>query len=1254
MDFVEIKTRETKKGIELYPSFKTTRPKDILTRGGSFYAFWDEGRGVWNTRQSDLQNAIDSLLWNEREKLSGEMVIAKVHLMNDYESGILTEFNRYCKEMPENYVALDSKLVFADQETKRKDYSSKRLSYAIEQGATESWELLISTLYSEEERRKIEWAIGSIVAGDSIKLQKFFALYGGPGTGKSTILNIIEMLFEGYVAHFDAKSLGSYSSQFSTAAFKNNPLVAIQHDGDLSRIFDNSKLNSIVAHEPILVNEKFVKGYLVTPRALLFLGTNKEIEITDAKSGLLRRLIEIQPTGTILPPSVYDQAMANIKFELGAIAYRCLHLYRALGKDYYKEYIPKLMQEKTDPFYNFVEANFDVFKEQDFTTLTQAWSLYKEWCEESGIDNHLKMFTFREELKEYFEEYHDRILVGDERRRKCYVGFKRLNATIKIMESKTNQIVLHPIDPVYDTSILDKHLADCPAQYAKETSGDPGYKWENVKTTLRDIEPNKLHFVKVPENHIVVDFDLVNEDGEKDLELNLRAASDWPATYAEVSKSGKGLHLHYIYAGDVHTLASVYDVGIEIKTLLGGASLRRKLTRASHTPISKISGGLPLKEKPVLDLNHIKTEKGLRELIERNLRKEIHPGTKSSIDFIHHILEETYNSGVSYDVTDMRQIIIAFAARSTNQAAYCLKLVQKMKFASEDRMPDKNDDDSGLVFFDIEVYPNLLVVCWKSEDSPMTQDSVAKLINPSPQEIEDLFKFKLVGFNNRRYDNHMLYARFLGLSVEDIYRKSSRIINDNDRSQLYGEAYNLSYTDIYDFSSKKQSLKKFEIELGILHMELDIPWDKPVPEELWPRVVEYCANDVLATQATFEARKQDFVARQILSELSGLSVNHTTLNHTAKIIFGNDRKPQDKFVYTDLSEMFPGYSFHGKESSYRGESPGEGGYVYAEPGIYENVVLLDVASMHPTSIEQLNLFGPYTKNFSALKEARLAIKHKDYERARDSSILGGKLGKFLVGAEDDPSRGEALSYALKIVINIVYGLTSASFDNPFRDIRNLDNIVAKRGALFMIDLKHEVQKRGFTVAHIKTDSIKIPNATQEIIDFIFEFGKQYGYDFEHEETYSKFCLVNDAVYIARGSQDKWTAVGAQFQIPYVYKKLFSHEQIEFDDICVAKSVAQGSMYLDPNDSEDIEEMLHVGRTGSFVPVTSGGGTLWRIKDGKKYAVTGTKGYRWITHDVAAQRNENYESFVDLSYFEEMVQAAVDAINKFGSFDHFIA
>lgn len=1255
MDFYQISTKESKQGVlELYPDFKVGRSKDLMIRGGSFYAIWDEEAGLWSTDEYDVQRLVDAELVAYAEKHGGKDKYSIKYLRSFGNNG-WSQFRKYLKNISDNSHQLDETLTFANTEVKKSDYVSRRLPYSLAPGDYSAWDELIGTLYSVEERAKIEWAIGAIISGDSKKIQKFLVLYGPAGTGKSTILNIIQKLFEGYTTSFEAKALGSSNGAFATEVFKHNPLVAIQHDGDLSKIEDNTKLNSIISHEDMTMNEKYKASYTARIIAFLFMGTNQPVKISDAKSGIIRRLIDVHPTGVKIPANHYHTLMSKIDFELGAIAQHCLEVYREMGKNYYNAYRPLEMMLQTDVFFNFIEAYFDVFKEQDSVTLKQAYTLYKEYCNDTGIDRVLPQYKVREELRNYFDDFKDRTILDGHTVRSLYVGF---NANKFKTESKkepnTFSLVIEETE-----SRFDDEYALQPAQYGNSRE-IPQKRWEVVKTTLESIDTSKLHFVKVPEHHIVIDFDLKNEDGKKSLERNLEAASLWPPTYAELSKGGEGVHLHYNYEGDVHELSNVYSEGIEIKTLLGDASLRRRLTKCNNVPVATINGGLPLKEKKVLSDQTIKSEKSLRDLIARNLRKEVHPSTVSSVDFIKHILDEAYESGMAYDLTDMRSKIMAFANNSSNQSLRCLKLVQQMKFKSEnggDREEgaaekDVPAKDNRLVLWDLEVYPNLFVICWKYEGDT----NVVKMINPSPQEVESLFKLKLVGFNNRRYDNHILYARFMGYSNEDLYKLSQRLIS-NDKNAPFGEAYNISYADIYDFSSKKQSLKKFQIELNVPHKELDIPWDQPVADDMIETVVDYCVNDVLATEATLKDRAQDFVARQILADLSGLSVNDTTQKHTAKIIFGNDRKPQEKFVYTDLSKDFPGYVFDfvkdpetgktTKQSLYKGEITGEGGYVYAEPGIYENVALLDIASMHPTSIEQLNLFGEYTPNFSALKSARIAIKHGDYDSAR--KMLGGKLAPYL----KNEAEADALAYALKIVINIVYGLTSASFDNPFRDNRNKDNIVAKRGALFMIDLKEFVQSRGFTVAHIKTDSIKIPNATPEIIEEVTNFGAKYGYDFEHEATYDKFCLVNDAVYIARKG-DKWDAVGAQFQHPYVFKKLFSHEDIEFKDLCETKQVTKGAMYLDFEHDRPAalaEGMQFVGRFGQFTPVTQGGGMLWRVVEDKSYAVTGTKGYLWMESDMAETLGMDV---VDYGYFEALVDDAVTAISKFGDFSEFVS
>jgi Family of unknown function (DUF5906) len=1235
VDFFRIETKETKSGkeeiLEIFPNFLVARSRDLMIRGRSFYAVWDEKAGIWSKDEYDLIRLVDEELEAYAKNMNGGLK-KSIKFMGSFNSNTHIRFRQFCNNISDNSHELDENLTFANQHISKSDYVSKRLSYPLEQGKYDAWDELMGILYSPEERAKIEWAIGAVVSGDAKKIQKFIVLYGPAGTGKSTVLNIVESLFHGYTANFEAKALGSNNNAFSTEAFRDNPLVAIQHDGDLSKIEDNTKLNSIISHELMQMNEKFKPSYSSRVNAFLFMGTNQPVKISDAKSGVIRRLIDVHPTGVKVTANHYHTLMSKIDFELGAIAHHCLEVYRSMGKNFYNAYRPTEMMLQTDVFFNFVEANYDVFKTQDGTTLKQAYSLYKEFCTDSGIERPLPQYKVREELRNYFHEFKDRATVDDIVVRSYYSGFTAV--PFKAQDEIHANIFSLVLDE--ETSLFNLELAECAAQYAKE-DGTPTKPWSMVTTRLCDIDTALLHYVQVPENHIVIDFDLKDDTGEKSLEKNLQAASQWPATYAELSKSGSGVHLHYIYDGDTTQLSRIFAEGIEIKVFTGNSSLRRMLTKCNSVPIKTINSGLPIKEKRMLPSSTIQSEKGLRDLIARNLKKEIHPGTKPSIDFIQKILDDAYASGMAYDVTDMRNRIMAFANNSTNRPLECLKVVQKMKFASESKIGrDDPTTEERLVFYDVEVYPNLFVICWKYQYS----DDVVRMINPTASEVEALFKFKLVGFNCRRYDNHILWAAMMGYNNEELYKLSQKIINNNT-SAMFGEAYSLSYCDVWDFSSKKQSLKKFEIDLGLHHMELEFPWDEPIAKEHWPQVLEYCCNDVIATEATFNDRKGDYVARQILCELSGLTMNDTTPKHTARIIFGADKNPQSSFVYTDLSKEFPGYVFDRGVSTYRGETVGEGGYVYAEPGAYNDVGLYDIASMHPTTIEQLNVFGDeYTKKFSDLKNARIAIKRKEFETARN--MLGGKLAPFL----NDEQNAEALAYALKIVINIVYGLTSAKFDNPFRDFRNIDNIVAKRGALFMIDLKHAMQESGHTVAHIKTDSIKIPNATPEIWDFIKNFGDKYGYDFEHEATYDRFCLVNDAVYVAL-YDGKWTAVGAQFQHSFVYKTLFSKEILTLDDYCETKAVLQGVLYLDIDGNK-----RHVGRIGRFIPVMpgNGGGTLLRVKDDKEYAVTGTKGYLWVEADTVKDISEVE---IDMSYFHKLQEEAMGAISKFTDLNEFI-
>ena len=932
-DFYDTREEVVKKGAyKVGPGFVIiSHPTDVMIRGKDFYAVWIESTGLWSPDEGDVISMVDNDTRARVKELREQnpQYTIEPRYMRNARSGVIDEWHKYCqKQMRDCYKILDNKIIFRNTETTKKDYASKKLPYDLVDGSCEAWDEIISTLYSPEEREKIEWVIGAILSGDSKKIQKFLVFYGDGGTGKSTIMNIMEKLFEGYWSRFNAKELASANNSFALESFRNNPLVSIQHDGDLSKIEDNTLLNSIVSHESMEVNEKFKSKYMMNFNTFLIMGTNKPVKITEAKSGIIRRLIDVRPTGKKIPRKRYDELMDKVDFELGQIASHCLKVYKKLGKSYYDDYIPKDMIASTNEFYNFVEENYDMLLKDDGIPAKKAYTMYKQYCVDTNCSYQLNYTRFRAEFVSYFEGVKDRIKLDGVEYYNYYYGFKwdkfpghegpAVDESVEDgpygikQDSDGSWIIFKDSSEFDEGSLFDSGYEGQPAQYAKE-DGSPKNYWSRVNTKLMDIDTHELHYVLLPENHIVIDFDIKNEAGEKDFELNLAAASKFPKTYAELSKSGAGIHLHYIYDGDPKELSHIYDDNIEIKTFGGKAALRRKLTKCNDYEIAHISSGLPLKgvKNTVINFEAVNLEKALETTIRKCLLREVHADTTSNIDFIKKILDDAYASGKSYSIDPrLRQKVFLFASNSTHQSEKCLKTYKDMKWESEDHdngvlssIPSLRSkvpyEEKPIIFFDLEIFPNLFIVCWKKQHD----ENVIRMINPTSKDLDYLMEQKLVGFNNRKYDNHILYARWAkNYSIRQLYELSSSIVNnenENGNRSTFADAYNLSYTDVYDFATKKQSLKKWEIELGINHMENEHPWDQPVDEKYWTEICDYCVNDVIATEAVFDKCNADFKTRELLSDLSGLSVNDTNRNHIVKILT-NGKKTVDH-VYTDLA-----------------------------------------------------------------------------------------------------------------------------------------------------------------------------------------------------------------------------------------------------------------------------------------------------------------------------------------------------------------
>lgn len=1201
---------------------------DLIVRGGAFAYYWDGEQ--WSKDLRDIVLNIDSNIKSAVNEVRSEHPDStiKYGLAENSNSGIVTKFQKYCQALQTKDIAFNTTIFFDNQTPKRDDYSTIQLNYHPQPGKCDSFDKLAGTLYAPEELDKILWAIGALLTGNMPKIQKFLFLYGAAGTGKGTMLDIISKIFQEYRADIDLEKLTN-GSQFGTSQIVDVPLL-VDSDSKIDRIKKDTDLLKLVSHEPVMVRKLYQDGYSVAFQGLLVTASNARYDAKNVNSGIHRRALVVHPSGNIVSKEDYNRLMNDINYEVPYIAQKAIDRYTELGEAFYDNYRDEEMVNYSDPFHACVSENLPLFTEKDGITLNQAASIYKEYIEELGWETKGVKQKVKLRLPDYYREFSKYKMIDGVRLTRYYSGFKTEKFPFLNGKDKPKNVVEceQPswLDLSEQPSLFDKEAAAYPAQLANE-NGTPKYKWDTVQTTLKDIDTNELHYVKVPQSHIVLDFDMKNEKGEKDLELNIKEALSYPQTYAEVSKSGGGLHLHYWYDGDVTKLKNLIKDDVEVKVYTGKSSLRRKLIKCNNLPIAHIATGLPLKEKEVIMYKDIEdihwTEKKLRTFIENCMDKVHHSATKPEMDFIYTVLEQAKDTGVKYNLNDMLDSLTKFAMHSTHNSDYCLGIVNKLTlstYQTEDEIGNGNDiiDDKDIVFFDIEVFSNLFLVCWKKngfEIPAWVYDDLDKDINsgnnyqpsdilksnwydqhknkdygiwcnPTTNQLEYLLQHPLVGFNNRKYDNHILYNASLGATPMELYMQSQNIINHTGDGGMKPAAYNLSYADLYEFMDIKQSLKKWEIALGLTHDEFEFPWDQPLAVSNWARCAMYCMHDVDATDKVFndsDAGQPAWMARKVMCELTEMSPNTKTQTLAEKFLFGDEQRPQDNFVWYDLAKEFPGYTFDPNRkpaSDYHGKDPSEGGYVSSKPGVYgvsvkdynegniidpetgrcKLVTYIDIASLHPHSLIAINYFGKYTPKFQALVKCRMHIKHGELDKAASAfddidPALSEKLSKFL----NDPSMIKGLAHAMKIIINIVYGMTSAKYDNKFRDPRNVDNIIAKRGALFMMMLEEELNARGCNVIHVKTDSMKITNYLQEDIQYAMDRANEFGYTFELEHIFDRIALTNKSTNIGHiegrpeYAPKAWEAVGAQYAEPYVHKKLFSHEELVEDDFMTLKS-----------------------------------------------------------------------------------------------------
>ena len=132
LDFVKITVKHKNSSVEITPCFKVIRSKDLMIRGNSFYAIWDEELQRWSTDEFDAVRLIDEMTMKlvEDNHLDGIP-----QLLVNADNCLIDKWKKYCqKQAINNYVPLDETLIFSNMEKKRDNYSSRQLPYPLEEG----------------------------------------------------------------------------------------------------------------------------------------------------------------------------------------------------------------------------------------------------------------------------------------------------------------------------------------------------------------------------------------------------------------------------------------------------------------------------------------------------------------------------------------------------------------------------------------------------------------------------------------------------------------------------------------------------------------------------------------------------------------------------------------------------------------------------------------------------------------------------------------------------------------------------------------------------------------------------------------------------------------------------------------------------------------------------------------------------------------------------------------------------------------
>lgn len=477
-------------------------------------------------------------------------------------------------------------------------------------------------------------------------------------------------------------------------------------------------------------------------------------------------------------------------------------------------------------------------------------------------------------------------------------------------------------------------------------------------------------------------------------------------------------------------------------------------------------------------------------------------------------------------------------------------------------------DIKSYLFYDVEVFKYNSMVVFKNYDGETIRvfssslDGLGDYVDKGIIKdvgFSNLKKFiqgkTLVGYNNYNYDDFILQIMTdEALDNKDFSIRQSLIKTWNDSIIQNTSKVNMSKIDccntldaFQQIDISRPSLKKIEGNMGVSIIESDVDFN--IDRALTPaenlETLKYCEYDILNTVKIFKERLDYFDSKfAVVGMIEDEKLRGKAYKWNTTSIVGQLLKPKSKrsgkkivkdellsYVDTDICDMWNqlghtlDYKFKTKKvvvNEFNNNIEfGWGGLHGAPKGFLEakNVKLMDVNSMYPSILINLNGLTDKTQTYKEILDYRLKLKREGKKK-------------------------EQAPY--KLILNSTYGL----LNNKYSQLNNpaLAYSICINGQIAVYELAKRLASVGADVININTDGVAYTIDSDKDLKIKQDWEKEFQLTLDIK--YFKRWIQKDVNnYIAVDDKNKVKVKGGDVN-KYHDNKYFSNNDIRITHIAL--------------------------------------------------------------------------------------------------------